>query len=267
MKVLNILKATLLSSIVATSLMAGDVIATVNGQAVTKEQVKGLLKADFEKLTPEQQKQAINVLTEREMLYQEAKTKGYEKTEDYKKAVEELTKEIYINLWRADIVKAINVSADDSKKYYNQNIDKFKVKDRVLARHILVKTEKEATDVIAELDASQSKLETFKNLAKTKSLGNEAKLEGNLGWFEKDKMVKEFADAAFALKKDTYTKTPVKTQFGYHVIYQEDKKDARTLEFNEVEKLIVQQIKLEKFNDTMVSEIDKIKAKAKIEIK
>ena len=89
------------------------------------------------------------------------------------------------------------------------------------ARHILVKTEKEAKDLIKTLNKSKKKEKKFIELAKTKSVGPTGPKGGYLGKFPANQMVPEFASAASSLKKKTYSQTPVKTQFGYHVIYLE----------------------------------------------
>ena len=110
---------------------------------------------------------------------------------------------------------------DEVKARYDEEIKKLPPQEEVHARHILVKTEAEAKDIIKQLDAGKD----FAELAKEKSTDPNKSEGGDLGYFAKGRMVKEFEDAAFALKKGEYTKTPVKTQFGYHVIKVEDKRD------------------------------------------
>src|SRR6185295_7981825 len=89
------------------------------------------------------------------------------------------------------------------------------------ARHILLKTEDEAKAIIGQLKAGAD----FAALAKEKSIDPHAKQDGgDLGWFTKDTMVKEFADAAFAMKKGEISEAPVKSQFGFHVIQVQDQR-------------------------------------------
>jgi len=88
------------------------------------------------------------------------------------------------------------------------------------ARHILVKEETEAVAIIAELDKGGD----FAELAKTKSTGPSGIQGGDLGWFSSDQMVPPFSEAVDKLEKGSYTKTPVQTQFGWHVIILEDKR-------------------------------------------
>ena len=100
----------------------------------------------------------------------------------------------------------------------------------VKARHILVKTKKEAEDIIRVATPKN-----FADLAKEKSVGPSATNGGDLGFFKKEAMVPAFADVAFATKKGSIAKKPVKTQFGWHVIYVEDKNDAYVPPFAQVE--------------------------------
>ena len=91
----------------------------------------------------------------------------------------------------------------------------------VSARHILVKTQEEAKAIITELDGGAD----FIELAKKKSTGPSGPQGGDLGFFGPGRMVPEFETAAFALEKGAYTKEPVRSQFGYHVIKVDDKRD------------------------------------------
>jgi peptidyl-prolyl cis-trans isomerase C len=121
-----------------------------------------------------------------------------------------------------------------------------------------VKTEDEAKDVIKQLDAGKS----FADLAKEKSTDPNKADGGDLGYFTKGRMVKEFEEAAFALDKGTYTKTPVKTDFGYHVILVEDKRDAAPPAFDQVKDQVRQLVMRDKYLALLAS----AKEKSKIEI-
>jgi peptidyl-prolyl cis-trans isomerase C len=112
---------------------------------------------------------------------------------------------------------------DKIKARYDQFVKDQKPQDQVNAKHILVKTEDEAKAVITDLKGGGD----FAAIAKEKSNDPGTKATGgDLGWFTKDEMVPEFAEAAFKLQKGQYTETPVKTQFGYHVIMLVDRRTA-----------------------------------------
>ncbi|WP_395020665.1 peptidylprolyl isomerase [Dongia sp.] len=87
------------------------------------------------------------------------------------------------------------------------------------ARHILVRDEAEAEEIIEELKGGAD----FAKLARSRSIDTTSgEAGGDLGWFSRNTMVQEFADAAFAMKPGEFSKVPVKTQFGYHVILVEE---------------------------------------------
>jgi peptidyl-prolyl cis-trans isomerase C len=110
--------------------------------------------------------------------------------------------------------------------------------EEVHARHILVKTEAEAKDIIAQLDKGAD----FATLAKQHSIDGSASEGGDLGFFTRDKMVAPFADAAFALKPGQWTQTPVQTQFGWHVIELVARRTQPTPSFEDVGDQLRQQM-------------------------
>src|SRR6185437_5838990 len=131
-------------------------------------------------------------------------------------------------------------------------------KEEVKARHILLPTEAAAKEVIAQLDKGAD----FAALAKEKSTDPSKETGGELGYFTRDDgMVPEFADAAFKLKKGEYTKTPVHTQFGWHVIEVEDRREVKPPSFEESKP----QLKEEAARAAVGSKLKELRGKAKIE--
>jgi peptidyl-prolyl cis-trans isomerase C len=126
------------------------------------------------------------------------------------------------------------------------------------ARHILLETEDQAKAVIAELDSGAD----FATLAKDKSTGPSGKSGGDLGWFEPGMMVGEFSAATAALTDGNYSKAPVKTQFGWHVILREQSRDlpVPTLESKKEE------IRIEIQQERVAKAITDIRDQAKIEL-
>ena len=122
------------------------------------------------------------------------------------------------------------VTDAEVKARYDKEVAALPKQEEVHARHILVKTEDEAKEVIKELDAGKD----FAEVAKEKSTDPNKSDGGDLGYFQRGRMVKEFDDAAFATPVGTYSKTPVKTDFGFHVIKVEDKRDAPPPPFDQV---------------------------------
>jgi len=270
---MSIVKSSILASVLLVgSLNAGDVLATVDGVAINKSEIDATLKqrgGSFDTLPKDQQKKIINNLVERELLVQIAKKDGIESDAEYKKGLESLKKDLLIKTWMTKAYKKTLISDSEANKFYQDNKDKFKIPAQVHAKHILVKTEDEAKKIIDEL--KNLKDEALKNkfieLAKAKSTGPSGKNGGDLGFFAKGQMAKPFEKAAFELKKGEITTSPVKTQFGYHIIYLEDIKKESIALFKDVKEQIITQLKQEQFTKSVKGSIDKVKSAAKIDIK
>ena len=110
------------------------------------------------------------------------------------------------------------------------------------ARHILVETQGEAADIITQLEGGAD----FEELAKEKSTGPSGPSGGDLGWFPPDQMVAEFSQAVQALGDGEFSKDPVQTQFGWHVILREQSRDAVPPPFESVREVLKQQVEAQK---------------------
>jgi peptidyl-prolyl cis-trans isomerase C len=163
-----------------------------------------------------------------------------------------LVQEAYIN-------RAIKeAETEDALKARYQTFLKEKpAHEEVHARHILLATEAEAKSVIAELDKGAD----FADLAKKYSKDPGAQSGGDLGYFGHDDMVKEFADAAFALSPGQYTKTPVKTEFGWHVIKVEDRRAGKPPSFEEAR----EQLRRDIANEIIEAKLHALRDAAKVE--
>jgi peptidyl-prolyl cis-trans isomerase C len=175
----------------------------------------------------------------------------------FKKRMAFVEDQVLQDFWlQREIAK--RVTAEKMKQRYDERLKSMPAEEEVHARHILVSTEDEAKALIAELKKGAA----FDKLAKEKSTDKASGAEGgDLGWFKRSDMVKEFADAAFALKKDELTETPVKTQFGYHVIKLEDRRQAPPPAFDELS----DQIREELARETVTQILDQLRSGAKIE--
>jgi peptidyl-prolyl cis-trans isomerase C len=146
---------------------------------------------------------------------------------------------------------------DSLKSRYQKLLKEKPAQEEVHARHILVASEEEAKSVIAQLDKGAD----FTALAKKYSTDPSAKDGGDLGYFGHDDMVKEFADAAFALPVGQYTKTPVKTEFGWHVIKVEDRRAGKPPSFEEAQ----DQLRQDLARDIIQAKLQELRGAAKIE--
>jgi len=265
----------IVTSIIATlalstlSLNAAD-YGSVNGDSITSEDISSVIRnanVDFEKLPKKTKNQVLDQIVEKKLLTQEALKSGIKSDSKYKQALAKVENELALEIWMQNESKKIKITENEQKDFYNKNKSKFNVPATLEARHILTKTQKEAQDVINTLNKAKNKKDEFIKLAKTKSVGPSGPKGGYLGKFPETQMVPEFSKAAKALKKGSYTKSPVKTQFGYHVIYLEDKQDATTLSYDKVKNRIKQVLFQQKFQKVIKARADELKSKAKIVIK
>lgn len=227
---------------------AADSIATVNGKVIKQSLYDFISKDAIARgQTVDENVRAviINKLISSELVYQEAQRIGLDKQADYVAKEELGRRELLVNTFLQDYLKKNPVSDADTKAAY----EKFKTAmgdKEYSARHILVATEAEAKDVIAQLGKGGD----FAKIAKEKSkdLGSKDK-GGDLGWFAPGGMVKPFSEAVVALKKGTVAATPVQTQFGWHVIKLEDTRTAQPPAYDKVKENLqktLQQRQLEK---------------------
>ncbi|PLY08852.1 MAG: peptidylprolyl isomerase [Arcobacter sp.] len=267
-KIVSSLIATI--AISAASLNAAESYGSVNGEDITKQDISVVLRnpnIDFNSLPKKSKNQVLDQVIEKKLLTENAVKSGVDADVAYKDALEKLKKDLALEIWMQKEYKKVSVSDGDKKTYYDKNKKQFKVPATLEARHILVKTEKEANDLIKVLNSAKNKKDEFINLAKTKSVGPSGPKGGYLGKFPETQMVPEFSKAAKALKKGTYTKKPVKTQFGYHLIYLEDKAAEKTLSFDKVKNKINQVLLQEKFRAFIKKQSDALRKNAKIVIK
>jgi parvulin-like peptidyl-prolyl isomerase len=249
------------------------VYATVDGQDVNDQDIAALMKAmpdaKFETLSDEQRKSVINQAVERKLLSKKALEDGIENDAEYKSLMENIKSNLALEIWMKRVFEKIKVADKDVKAYFDTNSAKFVKPETVKARHILLKDEQAAKDVIAELKGlkGDALLNKFTELAKTKSTGPSGKNGGDLGWFNARQMVQPFSVAAFALEKGAVTQTPVKTQFGYHVILSEDKKGGEKVTFDEAKVQIENGLKMSKFRDDVSAQAKELKKTAKITYK
>ena len=153
---------------------------------------------------------------------------------------------------------AKRITQERLQQRYQEKLKSMPAEEEVHARHILVATEAEAKDLLAELKKGTA----IEKLAKDKSTDKASGAEGgDLGWFKRTDMVKEFSDAAFALKKGELSEAPVKTQFGFHLIKMEDRRQAPPPSFEELSDPIREELARE----TVSGLLDQLRSTAKIE--
>ena len=245
---------------------------TVNGEPITEEDVASTLGQtgmNFSTLDPETQKRVLDMVIDRKLLAEAAQKSGIEKTEDFKTQLALMKQDLALDLWMRKEIKTLEDSFTKEKlqEEYKKNQQLYSTPKQLKARHILVEKEEEAKALIKELDEAKDKQAKFIELAKSKSTGPSGKNGGDLGWFDLKMMVPEFSSAADKLKKGEYTKAPVKTQFGYHLIFLDDKKEASVKPFEAVKAQIKNSLAGKEFGAKMKEKTEALRKLAKIELK
>ena len=259
------------SMLCMTSAVATDVLATVNGKNITKQDAEAFVAATspgahFDALDPSQKSMITNRLIDKELFAEAAKEQGIDKKPEFQRNMEKIKEELLVNMWMKEQMDNTVVSDSEAKEFYDKNIKQFMQKASVHAKHILVKTAEEAKKIIEELKSlsGEALKKKFIELAKEKSTGPSGPQGGDLGTFTKGQMVPEFSKAVWALKPGEIAKEPVKTQFGYHVIYLEEKNDAKPTPYEKVKERIIASLKQKQFANKITTMAKELRKKAKI---
>jgi len=256
----------LVGMFVITTGHAEDYVAIVNGVPIPQARADYVIKAQVQQGqqdTEQLRKQVREVLITRELLTQEAIKKGMDKSPEVVTGVEMAKQEFLIRAYFDDFLKNNTISEDDLKAEYERvkaqqtgNGERLEYH----ARHILMKDEKAAKAVLAQINKAKAK--NFAQLAKTKSEDNGSKGDGGLlDWSDGSNFVAEFSTAMMKLKKGEWTKQLVKTQYGYHIILLEDTRPMEFPPFEQVKPRIEQEMMAKKRDAT----IEALRASAKIE--
>jgi peptidyl-prolyl cis-trans isomerase C len=246
----------------------GKVLAEVNSGTISTEDFDRELKNLPEYLkamadTPQGRKEMLDTMVIRELILQQSAKDGLDKSPEIEEKLRDLKKRLIVESFLKKKVEVESkVSDEDMKKFYDQNKDKFKTGEQIRASHILVKTDKEAKDVLAQLKSGVQ----FEELAKKSSVDSSAAKGGDLGWFGKGNMVPAFEKAALALKEGQISEI-VKSDFGFHVIKLTGKRPAGIRPFEEVKEQIKSAILPSKQQEVFQKIKDELKKSAKIAIK
>lgn len=261
------MKKQILSSMALVALLGGlapvanaQNVAIVNGKAVPSSRVDALkeqVARSGRPITADIEKQLKEEVIAREIFIQEAQARGLDATPEYKTQLELARQSILIRELFSDYAKKNPISDEDVKAEYDRFVAANSGKE-FKARHILVEKEELAKSLIAQIKKGAK----FEDLAKknSKDPGSGSK-GGDLDWANPNNYVKEFAEALVALGKGKMTETPVKTQFGYHIIRVDDVRDAQLPKFEDVKPQVAQQLQQQR----MAKFQEELRGKAKVE--
>jgi peptidyl-prolyl cis-trans isomerase C len=229
-------------------------LAVVNGKPIPSSRVDAIVKQVVAQGqaqdTPQVREQIKKEVIAREVLMQEALKEGYDKKPEVKQALDNARQTIVINALARDYITKHPVTDADVKAEY----EKFKTQTgdkEYHVRHILVETEQQAKDIIAKLKGGAK----FEDLAKQSKDTGSASNGGDLDWAGPATFVPEFSKAMVGLQKGAITETPVKTQYGWHVIKLEDVRPAKFPSLEEAKGQIaegLQQKQLAQFRESLL---------------
>jgi len=238
------------------------VVANVNGKDIIAEELKMTAqqnKIDYTALNDLQKSMLLNGLINRILVAEEAKKLGLDKTPETKLKLEALIDSVLAATLLEQETKKVKITDEDIQAYYNKNV-LTNIQKEYKARHILVKEESEAKEIVAQLADGAKK---FGEVAMEKSLDKGSAIKGgDLGWFNPAKMVPTFAKAVKEASKGKVTE-PVKSQFGWHIILVEDSKELPPTSLEDSKQQIEQTLTKEKIS----AYLDELEKKSKIEIK
>ena len=252
--------ALLVGAALSTSALAAaeGTLVTVNGKAIPQSLANAFInqqKAQGATDSPELKNAVKEELIRRELLIQEAKKAGVDKKSDVTAEIEAARGAIYIRAYIQDYLKKNPITDAQLKADY----DKIKAQlgdTEYKARHILVQKEEDAKAIVDNLKKGAK----FEELAKQSIDPGSKDNGGDLGWASAGNFVKPFADALTALAKGKFTETPVKTDFGYHVILLDDSRPLSAPSFEEVKPRLQQQAQQQQIGKL----VDSLRAKAKV---
>jgi peptidyl-prolyl cis-trans isomerase C len=238
---------------------AEETVAVVNGKPISALRANAILAAQLQQGQPDspQLRNAVREeLVRREVLAQEAQKKGYDKKAEVQAQVELARQGVLIGAYLNEYVRSHPITDEAIKKEYDTIRATLGDKE-YKARHILVEKDDEAKAIIDKLN----KGEKFDELAKQSKDPGSKDRGGDLGWATPSSYVKPFSDALVKLEKGKFTETPVKSDFGYHVIMLDDTRELKAPAFDEVKGQIAQRLQ-----QKMVEQhIADLRAKAKVE--
>jgi len=252
----------------------GDLLATVGSQKITREMLDNIIATIPEEnrvpfLTPDGRKKILDEVVNFELFSQAAKDSGIDKEPTIKTRLRyEQTQYLAREYFRRLQAKQPPISEDELKDYYKSHVNEFTPPEEIQARHILVKTEAEANKIIEELKKGAD----FAELAKKKSIDPAAQKGGKLelmdgkDWLPRGSFEKSFEYVLFKIPKGEIG-GPVKSQFGWHILKVDDRRQPEPPNFVQVRNLIKSRLENERNSELHKKITEDLKKKIPVEMK
>lgn len=240
--------------------MAEKTLATVGGIAITdrdvNEFIAGLGQRGQSYNTPDGRRAVLNQIIGNKLLLLDAKRNLFEAEAAFREQLGRLKDNLLISYAGEKILSAVNVTEAEAKEYYESHKSEFKSGETVNASHILVDSEEKARAIYEEITSGKK---SFEDAAKEYSSCPSKDAGGNLGDFGRGQMVPEFDTAVFSMEVGEVTSTPVKTQFGYHLIKLNAKNPAKEMSYDEIKDELKAGLLGEKRHKAYESKINQLK--------
>lgn len=251
-RILGTLVAVASLAVAGISTAAAETVATVNGIDIDSTVVDAYLETRYQKpaiqASPEERAVVLQELTDIYLLTTQPKAKEFAADPRTKAQIELQYRGTIAQAVAADFVASNAATDEEILAEYEAQLATAS-SEQYKARHILVETQALAEDLIGQLEDGAN----FEELAKEFSTGPSGPNGGDLGWFSPEQMVKPFSDAVAALGDGEFTKTPVQTQFGWHVVLREESRENEPPTMDSVRDVLKQRVEQAKFQSYIQS--------------
>lgn len=205
---------------------------------------------------PQGRKVILEQIIGNKLLLLDARKNLYETEPEFKAELARLKENLLVNYAGNKVISAVTVSDKEIEAYYEENKDQFGGGETVNASHILVDSEEKALEILAAIKSGEI---SFEDAAKAHSSCPSGQRGGNLGDFGQGQMVPEFDTAVFSMEVGEITETPVKTQFGYHLIKLNAKNEESIPSLEEVKPQLKEMLLRDKQHKAYESRINQLK--------
>ncbi len=240
--------------------MANKTLANVGGFPISENDVDEFLVELGQRgqsyNTPEGRAAILNQLINNKLLLLDARRNLYEADAKFREQLNKLRDQLLINFAADKAVSAVKVSEEDAKAYYAEHESEFISGGTVSASHILVENEEKAVEILGKITSGEI---SFADAAREYSSCPSKENGGSLGEFGRGQMVPEFDRAVFEMAEGEISKAPVKTQFGYHIIKLDSKREAEPIPFESIKDKLVAHVLTEKQSKAYESKINQLK--------
>lgn len=239
-----------------------EVLAVVGGEEITQEEFNLFLQAVPREQqaylsNPQFREQCLQQFIALRLFAKEGETLKLDESDEFKYMIANAKRDILAQLVMNEMMKQIVVTEEELKAYYEANKSQFQKGETVRAKHILVDEEEKCKEILSAIENGET---AFEIAAQEHSNCPSGSKGGDLGAFGKGQMVKEFEDAAFTAEIGAIV-GPVKTQFGYHLIKVEEKKEAEETPFEEVKTTIQRTLLQKKQNEAYAAKVKELRKK------